>query len=173
MCKAYFNLSLTMKHCFHLIIIVLATIIAACSTKTDVPQVIDDAEQLANAGKYTDALTLCDRLVTTADSSSLSATQLCRIGMIYAVAADNDIDNDTNTARAMHSFIRAYSISRDSVTTYVDNLNIERLSVVRTVLQLMRNTDDDPSNYESFEDIEEYAAQLASDADLDSIYNEQ
>jgi hypothetical protein len=162
-----------MKHRFHYIIIALVAILTACSTKTDVPQVIDDAEQLANAGKYADAIELCDRLVTSSDSSALSATQLCRIGVIYATAADNDIDNDTNTARAMHSFISAYAINRDSVTTFVDNLNIDRLSAVRTVLQLMRNTDDDPSKYESIDDLEEYAAQMANEADLDSIYNEQ
>jgi hypothetical protein len=160
-----------MKHCFHIIAIALLALLAACASKTDVPQIIDDAEHLADAGKFDEALGVCDRLVTTADSSLLTATQYCRVAVIYAIAADNDIDNDANMAKAMRSFRSANAINRDSVSAFVDNLTLERLSAVRTVLQLLRSQNDDLSD---IEDIEELAAQqFISDEQLDSIYNNE
>jgi hypothetical protein len=158
-----------MKHCFHIIAIALLALTAACSSKNDLPIIIDDAEQLAAAGNFDDAIDICNRLVSTADSANLSASQLCRIAVIYAVAADNDIDNDANMARAMRSFSSAYAISPDSVSAFVDHLTLERLSAVRTVIQLLHYQNDDPTN---IDDIEDYAAaQFPDDTELDSIYN--
>jgi hypothetical protein len=141
-----------MKHCFHILVLAIVALMAACTTQTDVPQVIDDAEHLVSDGNYADAVSMCDRLVTTDDSARLTAGQLCRIGAIYAIAADNDIDNEANIARAMHSFGNAYKMNRDSVTAYVDHLALDRLTAVRTVLQLLRYQNSDLSNFEDFED---------------------
>jgi hypothetical protein len=89
--------------------------------------------------------------------------------VIYAVAADKDIDNDANMAKAMHSFLSATAMNRDSVSTFVDRLTLDRQSAVRTVLQLLRSQNDDLSD---IEEIEELAAQqYMSDEQLDSIYS--
>lgn len=162
-------MSRTMNRCFHILTIALVALIAACTTKTDVLQAIDDAEHLADAGKFDDAIAVCDRLVTTSDSSLLTATQYCRVAVIYAVAADKDIDNDANMAKAMHSFLSATAMNRDSVSMFVDRLTLDRQSAVRTVLQLLRSQNDDLSD---IEEIEELAAQqYMSDEQLDSIYS--
>lgn len=118
---------------------------AACSG-SDVTTTIDDAEQAAATGKFDRALQICAPLDK--DSTALTATQMCRLSMIYALAADSDIDRESNIANAERWLDFAMRTNGDSVQQYLSSLSPEQLAIILPIQQLNTSRGYDFSNIE-------------------------
>lgn len=145
-----------------ILLAVLALSLAACDADRKTETKIADAEAVSASGKYADAVEMCSDIINSSDSASLTATQWCRMGMIYASASENDLDNETNMGIAAHCFDRAYAQNADSVSAFVEKLSPGEHSTVSVVLMLLKMKGVDASNVIDPEDcdslvISEYA----------------
>lgn len=131
----------------HLILLAMfALSLAACDGGRKTETKIADAEAVTASEKYADAVQMCSDIINSADTASLSATQWCRIGMIYASASENDLDNETNMGIAAHCFDRAYAQNADSASAFVEKLSLGEHSTVSVVLMLLKMKGVDASN---------------------------
>lgn len=137
----------------------------ACSERPDASEVVVRAEHAANAGKYRQALDVCHELVTDQDTLADYASQCCRVAVIYALAADNDVDRDESLAAASRWFARAYALNADSTRMFVEGLTNERAAAADIAVQLLRNRATDLSN---FVDPEDPAILIDHDIDPDA-----
>lgn len=119
--------------------------LASCSSSTDIEASIRAAEAEVAIGNYTAAVDMCNDLWQSADTASFSAVQLCRMALVYAGAADNDVDNDSNMGAAARCFDKAYKSNPDSTMKYVENLPVAEQSAARMMMQLMHGRDIDHS----------------------------
>lgn len=108
---------------------------------------ISDAELEVREGNYQKATEVCNELKQSADSASLTAKELCRMSLIYAAAADRDIDSETNMAQAVGCLERAYQVNRDSVEDFIENLPVDQMSTARIALMLLSTKGLDMSDY--------------------------
>ena len=100
----------------HLIIIALATIVAACADKSPSTRVAD-AVAARQMGDNAECLALCDGLL--ADSAAfneLTANELCTVAEIYATVGNDPETADAQATRCIH---RARTIAPDSVTAFL------------------------------------------------------
>lgn len=121
---------------------------------------IRSAEVAIDSGNYEDGQEICRALV--GDSSSMTITQLCRVGVICATLADKDVDHESNMVLASQMLDLACARNVDSVQVYISSLPYELQAPVVTALTIPANPDERPA---SFPD-EESAA-----CDADSISN--
>lgn len=104
--------------------------------ETDVAQTC----QLADDGDYAQAMTLGDKLVNGPDTAMLTAGQYCRLGVVYAMAAENANpadDNGDQMATAVRCLTRAIALDSAATVSYIEALPRERFAATRTALQLM------------------------------------
>lgn len=69
------------------------------------------------------------------------------MSLIYAAAADRDIDSETNMAQAVGCLERAYQVNRDSVEDFIENLPVDQMSTARIALMLLSTKGLDMSDY--------------------------
>lgn len=141
-----------MKRFIYLLITIGTTLLSACTGGIDVNDTVTRAEIAMHDGEYRTALDLCHDIATTADTTKLYATQCCRMAVIYALAADNDVDRDESLANASHWFAKAYSINTDSTTTFLEGLTNEQAAAAAIAVQLLRTDASDLSNFTDPED---------------------
>lgn len=139
----------------------------ACSDHPDAAEIVTRAEHAANAGKYRQALDVCHELTASNDTMATYASQCCRVAVIYALAADNDVDRDESLASASRWFARAYALNADSTRLFVEGLTNERAAAADIAVQLLRNRATDLSD---FIDPEDPSAIVDHDIDPDNEY---
>lgn len=139
-----------LKYAFLTFVCVCA--LGACSERPDAAEVVARAEHAANAGKYHQALDVCNELTSGTDTLADYATQCCRVAVIYALAADNDVDRDESLTAASHWFARAYALNADSTRLFVEGLTNERAAAADIAVQLLRNRANDLSDFVDPED---------------------
>lgn len=153
-----------MKRLIYSLITFLALSLCCCTGGIDVNDTVTRAEIAAHDGEYRTALDLCHDIATSADTTKLYATQCCRMAVIYALAADNDVDRDESLANASHWLTKAYAINADSTTTFVEALTNEQAAAVDIAVQLLRAK---PSDLSEFADPEDPSVLIDHDIDPD------
>ncbi len=125
-----------MKLCrIHIFQTIMLLALAACSGgSATVGQQIADAEEAVSSGYYETGQKICAHLV--ADTASLTVGQLCRMGVIYATIADNDVDRESNMASAAHMLEIASQRNADSVSSFINGIPYELQAPVRTALRI-------------------------------------
>lgn len=116
---------------------------ASCTQTMDVDSRIADAETTLDQKNYPETVELCANIVSEADTSKMTVTQLCRMAMVYARLADNDVDPESNIAVAMRFFDKAYSLDADSADAFVATLPVDNQPAARIVLHLMGSASPD------------------------------
>lgn len=106
-------------------------------SKEDIKNSLTDAENAINRSNYKLALDLCDDLIHTKDSTSLTWNDYCRAATIYAQAYDHDVDTDVSMASATLCLSRAIILNTDSVKSYIINLNPEYSGALNTVIRTL------------------------------------
>ena len=114
---------------------------------------IEEAEAAADSGNFVRAITLCNDLLASPDTSLLSETEYCRVATIYAIAADNIPDNESAMIGAVAALNHALTQNADSVNIYINNLPVEKQTALSTPMQLIHNRGIDMSAYTDGEDI--------------------
>lgn len=120
---------------------------ASCGSD-EKPQLLLQAQEAARDGKYAEAVDLCNELAASADTASLSAGDYCRVALIYALAADNDVDRENNMAVAAKWLDRANEMSPDSVRSFLSHVPPEQMSVIKQLEQLNLTRGIDFTNFE-------------------------
>ncbi len=113
--------------------------VTACAGGDNKTAALTEAQRAADAGDFTEAVSICNNLMTSADTASLTAGDYCDVAMIYALAADNDFDRDANIAVAARWFERANTISSDSVKAFLGTVPPEQMSIIKQLEQLTQN----------------------------------
>lgn len=126
--------------------------ISCHEASVDPDRAIADASAQADAGNYADAVEACDNLLAKSDTSSLGATRLCKIAMIYLAAADKDVNNDANTAMALRCLEYAYGTNADSTQFFLDKLPMDQANAARMALALIYQQRTDMSQFVDPED---------------------
>ncbi len=134
-----------------LFISTLGLILTACSNKES-SNLFDQANLAVSQGKYTEAIELCNQLLASKDTTTLTAGNYCRLAMIFAMAADHDINRGENMAEAAKWLEYANKLSSDSVNNFYNCLTPEELSVIKQVEILNQTRGIDFSNITEFED---------------------
>ena len=119
----------------YIILMLTTAMLASCDSETQGSS-LSRAEDALAAGNYTEAIDICSEISASDDTASMSATQMCRIAMIYAVAADNDIERETNIARSASWLDKASRTNTDSVINYMTSLSPEEMGIINQVQQL-------------------------------------
>lgn len=130
----------------------LGALATACGGSLDTADAVSRAEIAANAGDYRKAIDICHELTQNGDTLIDLSTQCCRVAVIYALAADNDIDRDESLASAAHWLTRAYAINADSTKVFVEGLTNERAAAANIAVQLLRTESTDLSEFVDPED---------------------
>lgn len=141
-----------MKKFLYTLLALLGLTVCACTGGIDVNDTVARAELAAHDGEYNTAIELCHDIATSADTTKLYATQCCRMAVIYALAADNDVDRDESLANASRWFAKAYEINSDSTTTFLEGLTNEQAAAAAIAVQLARTNPADLSNFTDPED---------------------
>lgn len=124
----------------------ILAVLAGCVSHIDVNEQLNAAEEAVEMGDFHGGAKICTDIVAKTDTADLTVRQLCRLAMIYAAVADNDVDNDANMAAAVHCFNRAYARNADSANMFVETLPIDLQGTARVALQLVRNHGIEPTN---------------------------
>ena len=113
----------------------IAVSLQACSPDTSTSK-IDDAEAAAMQGEYDRAIAICDEMMNSDDTLSMSTRDFFRVATLYAVAADKDIDNAGNMARAARWIKRAHDAQNDSVAFYLQQLPVDEKIALTTAIDV-------------------------------------
>lgn len=124
----------------------LAPVAVACGGDAVAERVdasLADAIAALGAGDYELALTLCNSVTESADTTSMTWGDYCRAATVYAAAYDHDIDTEASMASATRCLSRARAMQPDSVAPYIDGCMHEYSGALRTVMQTLDalNTD--------------------------------
>jgi len=142
------------------------TLVCACSQSQQKSLVIEKASQEVSHGNFSEAVAMIDNMFAAADTAGLTAGDYCRVAMIYAVAADNDVNRDVNIAEAAKWLSHAKKLSSDSVSVFIHSLPPERQAVIYSVDLLNQNKGYDYSTFEG------EAPQDNCSADSSSVHTE-
>lgn len=156
----------TFTKLFILGLFVFVSALYGCSSRQDVNDQLSEAEEAMDQGDYRSGTKICTEIAHTTDTAELSVQQLCRMAMIYASAADNDVDNASNMAAALHCFNSAIARDADSTSMFVENLPIDLQATARLALQLLKNHNEGGTTED---DNEQY---IPADHDLDPDHTE-
>lgn len=130
-----------------LLILIIACGIAACSTPggAEASASISEAEDALNAGYATDARSIADAL-SGDTTATLSATELCRLSIIYMKISDIE-ETDINTTLATRCYRRAIAADADSAAYYYENLPLEESRHVDLMSKLAPMLSSDRDTY--------------------------
>ncbi len=126
-----------MKYLLNIILsVAILLTLGACGESTDNTSMLAEAEEQAGHGNFADAVSICNKIATSADTARLSASDCCKMAMIYARAADNDVDQGNNMAEAARWLDHANDMAPDTVRAYFSKLPPEQMSIVNQLEQL-------------------------------------
>lgn len=97
---------------------------------------IATAEQAIDARDYDLARSICETFKTDS-TSTLRATELCRLSLVYMKLSDVD-NTDINTAAATQCYQSAMRADSDSARAFYDNVPIDEARHVEILTQLDR-----------------------------------
>lgn len=148
--------------------LVAATICACTATNggNDINENLDSAFDLVHNGKYAQALEIANTVSNSPDSAVMSASQYCRLALLFATVADNITENESAMASAVSSLNHAMAINADSVNIFVNGLNMEDASHFHTTLQLVHGANVDISQYTDGEEF------VIPDHDIDPTFTD-
>lgn len=106
----------------------ISAIIASCSgaMSVDVADTVRQAEQAIAKGDMAAAQSAGDYLLGDENLSSLSASQLARLSIVYMQLADS-VDQQSNINKATDLYDRAIKLNADSAADYYNNLSPDHL----------------------------------------------
>ncbi|MDE7426760.1 MAG: hypothetical protein K2M79_03055 [Muribaculaceae bacterium] len=108
---------------------------------------VAEAEHALESGNPRKATAMCDSIMAAAkDTTALSATTLCRMGMIYASASDTEND-ETNMVNATNCFLAAGKASPDSVRVFIESLPADRQAAALLLVNLGSQLKNRPAEY--------------------------
>lgn len=151
-------------------IIILLTVsvlaFSACSSdRGSLNDMLAEAENAVERGNFKTGQELCSQLV--ADTPVLSVDQLCRMGVIYATLADNDVDRESNMASAAHMLEIASDRNPDSVTMFIAKIPYELQAPVRTALRISQMPTDSVFNIPAHDEPDSvYVDEAGSEEDV-------
>lgn len=141
--------------------VVAITAFVGCSSgHAPIDERIHAAEAAIDSGNYKEGQEICRTLV--ADSSSMTVSQLCRVGVICASLSDNDVDAEANMVLASRMLAKANAMNADSVQNFISSLPYELQAPVATALNIYANPGDRPSTFPDEE---------TGDLTVDSLHN--
>lgn len=133
--------------------IALACLGVACNSTAKTTDVVRHALLEAQNGNFNKATELCNSLMASGDTTDLTPTDYCRVAMVYALSADNDIDRDNNMALAARYLQTAANKNVDSLQSFINSLAPEQQAVLYSVQQLNGLKGSDFTNFEDPESI--------------------
>lgn len=139
---------------FTAIIIALFLSLASChgTDRSDVSRQLENAEEALALDNFKRSSEICNSLITSKDTVNFTASDYFSLATIYAVLADNDVDNDVSMAQAAHCLNKAMEISPDSTVAYLSRLPAETQSMLTTVQQILNGRGADMSKFIDPED---------------------
>ncbi|MBO5053195.1 MAG: hypothetical protein J6C44_03030 [Muribaculaceae bacterium] len=119
----------------YLILFILPVLTISCGEDTQESALKRAEDAIAN-GQYSQAIEICDQIPKSDAEKQLTPGEMCRVAMIYAVAADNDVDREENIARSAQWLDRATKVNADSVQQYLVSLTPQEMGLIHQVQQL-------------------------------------
>ncbi len=116
-----------------------ALTLAACGG-APATQRIDDAELNLSNGRLDAARRSADGIVAGADTASLSASELCRLAMVYAAVGDDSIGNEADIAMAARCIRRALAKDSAAVDSFIHAMPVDKRPLMALAIQLCRGT---------------------------------
>lgn len=116
------------------LIAVVGVIISGCSGRDSASYDIATAERAVEAGEYDLARSICQTFKTDS-TTNLSATQLCRLSLLYMKLSDVE-DVDINTAIATQCYGVAMKMDADSARIFYDNVSVDDTRYVEIMSQI-------------------------------------
>lgn len=103
-----------MKAILSFAIILILCLATACGDSATSPaETIDSAESALGTGDVAKAVEISNRLYQSADSSSLTWHDYCRLATIYSAAYNADVDAGASMASAIHCYGKALTLNAD------------------------------------------------------------
>ncbi len=108
------------------VFIALYALISSCTPqKTDDICAIDTAEEAFADGRYAKAQKIADSIMIGSSFSTMNATQLCRLSLLYTRLVDRSTEDDANTAMATRALEAAFALDSDSTASFLNNVPVD------------------------------------------------
>lgn len=124
---------------YYCVIAIIGLIMAACnhSNGSTYLDEVDMADKALTEGNMEKAISICDRLTHSSDTSDMSWKDYCKVAAIYAIAYDGDYKTDESMAAATICLAKARSMQPDSVNSFIANLPVAQSLALNTVSQTL------------------------------------
>lgn len=152
-----------MKTLKYYIFFISAILIMACSPEAKESAILRAEDAIAN-GQYRQAVEICEQISKSDNKTNLTPCEMCRIAMIYAIAADNDVAREENIVQSAQWLDHATKVNADSVQQYLSSLTPEEMGLIHQVQQLNNTNGCDFSHIDE-EPIDSIATPLDPHAD--------
>ena len=113
--------------------------LAAC-TASPASDNIDAAENSLLSGDMDGARRGAEHVISSADTASLTAYELCRLAMVYASVGDDREGDEADVAMAARCIRRAMAKDSAAVDSFVHSLPIDQRPLMALAVQLCSGT---------------------------------
>lgn len=121
-------------------ILLLSAAYSCGNSATDIEQQLQRAEMAVAQGDMTAAHSAAEHLIGNDNLSTLPASQLARLSMVYMQMADS-MDQDSNVAIATDLYRRAYEANPDSAAMFYSEVSPEHMQYATMLSTLVSNID--------------------------------
>lgn len=121
-------------------ILILSAAYSCGNSTTDIEQQLQRAEMAVAQGDMTAARSAAEHLIGDDNLSTLPASKLARLSMVYMQIADS-MDQDSNVAIATDLYRRAYEANPDSAAMYYSQISPEHMQYATMLSTLVSNID--------------------------------
>ncbi len=126
-------------------IAVIAAAAMACGVPDHTGDPVIRAEALYEDGRYEEARTICDSLVTPGRIANLSVDRLCRLTLMFIKLADYSAEDD-NIAMATRCFRDVGERSPDSVSAFFRKCTLDQQSQLLLLSRILQSLDERPDS---------------------------
>lgn len=103
----------------------------------EIQTALGDAYEAVKGGNYDEAVSMCDAVVLSADSSAMSWKDYCEAAAIYAAAYDHDVSTESSMVSATLCIDRARSLQPDSVAVFIGSMPPDMTGSLNTVIRTL------------------------------------
>lgn len=138
----------------YLYIPVLVLALQACHNERTqyIASMLEQSEQALADGQYALASNLCDALVNSTDSASMTWRDYCDATAIFATAYEHDANTESSFVSATQCAIRALNLEPDSAMNYFNTLAPDKAASINTVLLAVDGLRSDRSDFPDHEE---------------------
>lgn len=154
-----------MTRLVRILLFALAPVCGGCASgasSQDAAGSLADAFEAIDAGNVGEAVKICNELLCSPDTSTLTWNDYCRVANIYARAYDMDYETESSMASAARCIERARRLNADSVAVFLGTFNDDYSGSLNTVVQTLDGLNTDRltigSHEEDDSDISEHIA---------------